>query len=182
MKIAGAQWDEIAEVVGYPSARHAIYAVERALEKELHDDEASRDKLRQLASKRLERLLRGCWAKAIDPENPEMVLWAMCYRMKPHKDVHIIGGMEKGHAPPFQYGETGPDVLDDHSAADDSAMLCNAILKEPFPPISTGRFRCLRNWPLHWPCFISGVRTVRSRCSTASRGPLFWPTRRCTTC
>ncbi len=72
----------------------------------------------------------------IDPDNPEMVLWAMCYRMKPHKDVHIIGGMEKGHAPPFQYGEDGPDVLAYHSAADDPAMLCNAILKEPFPPIS----------------------------------------------
>src|SRR4029453_13466483 len=35
----------------------------------------------------------------IDPSNEAAVFWAMCYRMKPHKDVHIVGGMEKGHAP-----------------------------------------------------------------------------------
>ncbi|MEA2660133.1 MAG: hypothetical protein QOF64_2874 [Candidatus Binatota bacterium] len=34
----------------------------------------------------------------IDPSNEAAVFWAMCYRMKPHKDVHIVPGMEKGHA------------------------------------------------------------------------------------
>ncbi len=74
----------------------------------------------------------------IDPSDEAAVFWAMCYRMKPHKDVHIVGGMEKGHAPPFLYKDEsrGTDVVSYHLPADESAMLCNAILKEPFPPIS----------------------------------------------
>ena len=74
----------------------------------------------------------------IDPASADAVLWAMCYRMKPHKDVQIVPGMEKGHAPPFHYNDLhdGTDVVSYHLPADDSAMLCNAILKEPFPPIS----------------------------------------------
>jgi len=70
----------------------------------------------------------------IDPSNEAAVFWAMCYRMKPHKDVHIVGGMEKGHAPPFLYHheEKGTDVVFYHLPSDESAMLCNAILKEPF--------------------------------------------------
>jgi 4-hydroxy-3-polyprenylbenzoate decarboxylase len=40
----------------------------------------------------------------------------------------ILPGRVKGHSPPFK----GENRL----AADDSAMLINAILKEPFPPIS----------------------------------------------
>ncbi len=74
----------------------------------------------------------------IDPANEAAVLWAMSYRMKPHRDVQILGGMEKGHAPPFRYKDQteGTDVVSYHLPADDSAMLCNAIQKEPFPPIS----------------------------------------------
>jgi 4-hydroxy-3-polyprenylbenzoate decarboxylase len=64
----------------------------------------------------------------IDPRNMDAVWWAMCYRSKPHKDVLILPGRVKGHSPPFK----GENRL----AADDSAMLINAILKEPFPPIS----------------------------------------------
>ena len=62
----------------------------------------------------------------------------MCYRMKPHQDVQIIGGMEKGHAPPFLYKHEakGTDVVSYHLPADESGMLCNAIQKEPFPPVS----------------------------------------------
>ncbi len=74
----------------------------------------------------------------IDPADEAAVFWAMCYRMKPHKDVQIVAGMEKGHAPPFNYKdeEEGTDVVAYHYPADDSGLLCNAILKEPFPPIS----------------------------------------------
>lgn len=71
MRIAGASWDEIAEVIGYPSGRDALVATERALEKELR--ELSKDGMRQMAGRRLERLLRGVWPKAIDPDNPEQL-------------------------------------------------------------------------------------------------------------
>jgi 4-hydroxy-3-polyprenylbenzoate decarboxylase len=75
----------------------------------------------------------------IDPSNEAAVFWAMSYRMKPHKDVQIVPGMEKGHAPPFLFHDDirgTTDVVSYHTPADESAMLCNAILKEPFPPIS----------------------------------------------
>lgn len=70
LKVAGATWDEIAEVTGFPSARHAIVAVERSLEKELKTEE-SQKYMRSLAGKRLERLIRSVWTKAINPEHPE---------------------------------------------------------------------------------------------------------------
>ena len=73
LKIAGATWDEIAQTVGYPSARHAIVATEKALEKELHSEE-SQKAMRSMAGKRLERLLRGVWTKAIDTSHPEHLL------------------------------------------------------------------------------------------------------------
>jgi hypothetical protein len=70
MKLAGATWAEIAEVLGYPTPRQALVATERALKKEL-STEQSQAAMRGLAGKRLERLLRGIWTKAIDPSSPE---------------------------------------------------------------------------------------------------------------
>lgn len=69
LKIAGAEWHEIAEVVGYPTARSALVAVEKALEKELRQH--SQPQLRALAGRRLERLLRASWPKAVNPEHEE---------------------------------------------------------------------------------------------------------------
>lgn len=70
LRIAGAEWDEIAQVLGFPSGHHAQVATERALESELHTEE-SKKHLRQIASKRLDRLVRSVWSKAINPDNPE---------------------------------------------------------------------------------------------------------------
>ena len=44
--------------------------------------------------------------------------------------------MEKGHGPPFQYSPEGGEVVYYHQKADDSSLLINAVLKEPFPPVS----------------------------------------------
>lgn len=73
LRIAGASWDEIAQSLGFPSGHAALVATERALEKELKSEE-NQAAMRSLAGKRLERLLRGVWAKAIDPENPEQLV------------------------------------------------------------------------------------------------------------
>lgn len=73
MKMAGADWSDIAEVLGFPTARQAMVAVERSLEKGLKT-ESSQAMMRAMAGKRLERLLRSCWPKAIDPENPEHLI------------------------------------------------------------------------------------------------------------
>lgn len=73
----------------------------------------------------------------IDPRNMDAVWWAICYRSKPQRDVLILPGRAKGHSPPFEEASntsTAKEVF--YSSADDSALLINAILKEPFPPIS----------------------------------------------
>jgi 4-hydroxy-3-polyprenylbenzoate decarboxylase len=72
----------------------------------------------------------------IDPQNGDAILWAMSYRMKPHRDVQIVRGMEKGHAPPFSGASDSEDVASWHDPDDESAMLIDATLKQPFPPIS----------------------------------------------
>lgn len=73
LALAGATWDEVAEVVGYPTARTARVAVERALEKQLTDSD-SREKMRKMAGARLDRLLRSVWPKAIDPNHPDHLM------------------------------------------------------------------------------------------------------------
>ena len=72
----------------------------------------------------------------IDPQNGDAILWAMSYRMKPHQDVQIVRGMEKGHAPPFSGASDSTDVASWHDRPNESALLIDATLKEPFPPIS----------------------------------------------
>jgi 4-hydroxy-3-polyprenylbenzoate decarboxylase len=81
----------------------------------------------------------------IDPENIDAVMWAMCYRMKPHKDVQIFKGLEKGHAPPFSGASDSTDVASFHDPADESALLVNAILREPYPPISLPKKEYMEN-------------------------------------
>lgn len=66
----GIEWDDIAEVIGYPTGRQALIACERALESELRTDE-SKEFMRNMAGRRLERLLRSVLPKALDPQNPE---------------------------------------------------------------------------------------------------------------
>jgi anti-sigma factor RsiW len=70
MRLSGAEWEDIAQVLGYPTPRAALVAYESAMEKQLETPE-SREELRRLARLRYERLLRGIWAKAIDPKDPE---------------------------------------------------------------------------------------------------------------
>ena len=69
LRTAGSTWDEIASLLGYPSGRHALVSVEGALGRRLN--ELDREKLRVLASDRLESLLRSTWPKAHNRESPE---------------------------------------------------------------------------------------------------------------
>lgn len=71
LRIAGASWDEIAEALGFPTGRAALVATERALEKELRTE--SKDAMRAMANRRLERLLRAVWPKAVDEKHPEQL-------------------------------------------------------------------------------------------------------------
>jgi UbiD family decarboxylase len=62
----------------------------------------------------------------IDPRNLDAVMWALAYRMTPHKDVQIVRGFDKGSGPPFRVVP----------AMDNSSMLINATLRETMPPVS----------------------------------------------
>ena len=70
LKLAGAGYTEIADVLGFTSDTEARRAVEGELAARSHDD-AGRDMLRREASARIERLLRGVWAKATTATDPE---------------------------------------------------------------------------------------------------------------
>lgn len=90
LRIAGASWSEIAESLGYPTPRAALVATEKALEKELKTEE-SQTAMRSLAGKRLERILRGVWSKAIDPKNPEHLLAADKARLLIDRHAKLYG-------------------------------------------------------------------------------------------
>jgi hypothetical protein len=72
LALAGANWDEIATAMGYPTGRTAKVAVERALEKQLTSTD--REILRRFTNARLERLLRSVWPKAINPDHPDHLI------------------------------------------------------------------------------------------------------------
>ena len=61
----------------------------------------------------------------IDPNNADAILWAMTYRAKPHLDMQILPHREEGHGP-----------RDKVRGSEDSSLLVNATLRQPYPPIS----------------------------------------------
>jgi hypothetical protein len=74
LRESGYQWEEIAEILGLPDAMTAekeFYKGQVALLKE-NPDLISH--LRDLTSRRLERLLRAVWTKALDTNNPEQMV------------------------------------------------------------------------------------------------------------
>jgi len=79
----------------------------------------------------------------IDPENLDMVFWAMSYRMRPHKDMRVLDHKDMGHGP-----RAGSD--DNHYEATDSSMLINAMLKKPYPPISLPAREFMENAKVIW--------------------------------
>jgi len=72
LRLAGASYGEIADALEYTDARSARHAVEDWLAVQAGDP-ATREQLRIEAVGRLERLLRGTWAKATTPDHPEHI-------------------------------------------------------------------------------------------------------------
>jgi hypothetical protein len=70
LKLGGASFTEIAEVLDLEHADRARSLVESELASRSYDVE-SREILRREASARLERLLKSVWIKATSPDNPE---------------------------------------------------------------------------------------------------------------
>jgi 3-polyprenyl-4-hydroxybenzoate decarboxylase len=99
----------------------------------------------------------------IHPENLDMLFWAMSYRMRPHQDLRILDHRDMGHGP-----RTGAD--DNHYEATDSAMLINAMIKRPFPPISLPARQFMENAKLIWAAPKAGNALVRLFTRSVARG------------
>lgn len=99
-------WDQVAETLGYPTPRAALVATEQALEAELKDSE-SQAFMRNMASRRYDRLLRAVWDKAIDPNNPDHLQAVDRVRaiMRDHADLH-------GYQAPKQQNTSSPTAAD----------------------------------------------------------------------
>ena len=70
LRLAGASYGEIAEVLGFASEVEAREAVEADLALQ-GGDEDGRDRIRTMEGERILRLLRTVWGKATTPTDPE---------------------------------------------------------------------------------------------------------------
>jgi len=61
----------------------------------------------------------------IDPDDANALLWAMSYRANPALDIQILPHRDQGHGPRSK-----------RNNGEDAAVLIDATMKEPFPPIS----------------------------------------------
>jgi 4-hydroxy-3-polyprenylbenzoate decarboxylase len=83
------------------------------------------------------RRAEGKWVIAVDTDidarSGDAILWALAFRCKPHRDMKILPHKEEGHGP--------------HSRLDpeDSAVLVNAVLKEPLAPIALPKREFMEN-------------------------------------
>jgi 4-hydroxy-3-polyprenylbenzoate decarboxylase len=74
----------------------------------------------------------------IDPASPDSVWWAMSYRCNPVEDAQIVPYRERGHGP------RGP------AKTLDSAMLIDATMKYPMPPIALPKREYMENAKALW--------------------------------
>jgi hypothetical protein len=84
LRIAGLEWQEIANRLGYASRGAACTDVSRALESNRREERAQVEELRFVESQRLDRLQVAVWAQAIagDPRAVEAALKVMDRRAK----------------------------------------------------------------------------------------------------
>jgi LmbE family N-acetylglucosaminyl deacetylase len=89
LRLAGATYPEIAKHAGYTDAFHARQAVERVLAASVGQD--SRDQLRAVEGKRIERLLRSTWKKATDSGDPEHLSYVRASLALIDRHVRLFG-------------------------------------------------------------------------------------------
>lgn len=66
-----ASLDEIVKVVGFASPAEASKAIDRAVKAELAGDPKAKDRMRHIANRKLDQLLRSVSGKAANPKHPE---------------------------------------------------------------------------------------------------------------
>jgi 4-hydroxy-3-polyprenylbenzoate decarboxylase len=85
----------------------------------------------------------GKWIVAIDedidPENADMLLWAMSYRCQPQHDLHVLPHKDPGHGP------RGP-----RDGGESAAVLINAMLKSTYAPVALPKREFMENARRLW--------------------------------
>jgi 4-hydroxy-3-polyprenylbenzoate decarboxylase len=75
----------------------------------------------------------------IDPHNADAVFWAMSYRCNPVKDTLAVPYREHGHGPRSR-----------HANELDSALLIDATMKDPMPPLALPKREYMENAKALW--------------------------------
>jgi 3-polyprenyl-4-hydroxybenzoate decarboxylase len=75
----------------------------------------------------------------IDPGNADSVFWAMSYRCNPAEDMHVLRHRARGHVPRL---EANPSL--------DSALLVDATMKQPMPPLALPKRHYMEQAKLLW--------------------------------
>lgn len=75
----------------------------------------------------------------IDPASPDSVWWAMSYRCNPSEDTQVVRYRERGH---------GPRSVEQSQF--DSAMLVDATMKHPMPPLALPKREYMENAKALW--------------------------------
>lgn len=63
--------DEITQIVGFTSVEEASRAIDVAVKAELRGDTKAKDRMRHIANRKLDQLLRSVSGKAANPKHPE---------------------------------------------------------------------------------------------------------------
>ena len=85
----------------------------------------------------------GKWIVAvdedIDPDNADMIFWAMSYRCQPQHDLEVVPNKDPGHGPrgPLDNGET-------------ASVLINAMLKGTYSPVALPKREYMENAKALW--------------------------------
>jgi hypothetical protein len=90
LRLAGASYAEVAEALGLADAVEARNIVERDLATR-SDDEVGRTALRAEEEARILRLLRGVWAKATTPSDPEHLVAARIALAMVDRHARLMG-------------------------------------------------------------------------------------------
>lgn len=96
LRIDGAGWYDIAQVLDFASAKEARHAVELALAAEPKDAE-SIEEIRSMESRRIERVMASLSRRARDPKDPDHLQYARTLLMaiKQHTDLHGAAAAQK---------------------------------------------------------------------------------------
>jgi 3-polyprenyl-4-hydroxybenzoate decarboxylase len=72
----------------------------------------------------------------IDPRNPDLLIWALSFSMRPEEDISIIPGRSGGLDPSAAPTGSGKGKMESARARGYSRVLIDATRKWPYPPVA----------------------------------------------